>query len=71
MSSILETAKKGGFKYYNFDFRNQGWASKEEYEAAKQAYRDTSAMYETVMLNIQRDSDGGAVPVAGAEATSY
>ncbi len=67
ISAVLES--KGEFKYFNYDFKADGWASKEDYEKAAKTYGVLREQYESMMLSFNANDDAeaspGAVPSGG------
>lgn len=77
LSSILETNKKNGKQYFNFEVDNDGWATKPQYDILKAAFTKAKEEYQAItdLLIDERDEDeeaeATAVPAATVQASSY
>lgn len=76
MEPILDKNKRGD-QYFNFDFKPDGWPSKEEYTTCKQSYEFIREQYKSLMLTYEAPADAEEPEAAeaeeptGAEAVGY
>ena len=55
LSTFLDHNKTGQ-QFYNYEVKNAGWASKEEYEACEKLYRDSKNSFDKVMLPVDNEA---------------